>query len=120
MDNPLELLLPMAGFGAGLLLWSRVAHISIALSGLTPNPAKPRDDFAALEIACRRLVLRIAATWMIIMGALLVYMLYQEKTGFALLFAGVEAVPLLTVALFLNTMRRLKRRTVPPKSQTFD
>jgi hypothetical protein len=120
MDNPAELFLPMAGFVGGLLLWSRVAHMMLALSGLTPNPAKPRKDFEAVETACRRLVLRMAAAWMIFVGALLVYMLYHDKTGFAILFAGVEAVPLLTVALFLNTVRRLKRRTVPPKSQTSD
>jgi hypothetical protein len=116
MDNPLEMLLPVAGFVAGLLLWSRVAHLSIALSGLTPNPTKPTATFAVLESAYRRLVFRIAVTWMMIVGAVFGYMLYHEKTGFALLFAGIEAVPLVTVALFLKTMRRLKQRTVSPKS----
>ena len=120
MDNPFELLMPMAGFVVGLLLWSRVAHIGIAVSGLTPSPAKPREDFAALAIASRRLVPRIAATWMILFGTVLVYLLYREKTGFALLFAGIEAVPLLTVTLFFKTMRRLERRMGSPKSQTFE
>ena len=110
----------MAGFVGGLLLWSRVVHIGVALSGLTPNPAKPRNDFAALEGEYRRLVLRIAAAWLIVVGSVLVYMLYHEKWGFALLFAGLEVVPLLTVALFLNTMRRFKRRSVPPELPTSD
>jgi hypothetical protein len=120
MDNPLEMLLPLAGFVGGLLLWSRVAHISIALSGLTPNPAKPRDDLAALGKAYRRLVLRIAVAWMIFVGALLVYMLHHGRTGFAFLFAGIEAVPLLTVPMFVITVRRINLRKVPSKSQISD
>lgn len=120
MDNPFEMLLPMAGFVGGLLLWSRVAYMTIALSGLTPNPATPPRDFAILEKVYRRLVIRIAAAWMILVGSVLVYMLHLGKEGFALLFAGIEVVPVLTVSLFLNTMRRLKRRSVPPESQTSD
>jgi|SRR5256885_2066086 hypothetical protein len=111
MDNPFEMLLPMAGFAGGLILWSRVAHMTIALSGLAPNPAKTPGDFAVLERTCRRLMLRIAAAWLILVGSVLVYMLYHHKVGFALLFAGIEVVPLLTVTLFLNTIRRFKRRS---------
>jgi hypothetical protein len=120
MDNPLEMLLPIAGFVGGLLLWSRVAHISIALSGLTPNPAEPRNDIETLEAACRRLVLRIAGTWLTLGGAVLVYMIYHQKLGFALLFAGIEVVPLLTVSLYLNAVRRVRRRSVPPESRASD
>jgi len=120
MDNLFEMLLPMAGFVGGLLLWSRVAHMTIALSGLTPNPTKTPADFVVLERAYRRIVLRIAAVWLILVGSVLVYMLYHEKVGFALLFAGIEVVPLLTVTLFLNTVRRFKRRSVPPDSPPAD
>jgi hypothetical protein len=120
MDNPLELLLPMAGFIGGILLWSRVAHIAVALSGLTPNPANPVNDFGALEKAYRRMVFLIAVAWLIIMGVVLVYMLYRDKTGFALLVSGLLAVPLLTVTNFLVTVRRHKRRTATPKSQSHD
>ncbi len=120
MDNPLELLLPMAGFIGGILLWSRVAHIIIALSGLTPNPAKPVSDFGAMEKAYRRMVFLIATAWLIVMGTVLVYMLYRDKTGFALLFSGISAVPLLTVTNFLIIVRRHKRRAATLKSQSND
>ena len=118
MNNPLQMVLPMAGFIGGLFLWSRVAHLAIAVSGLTPNPSNPGRDPEAMERACRRLVLRIAAGWLCVTGAVLAYMLYYDKTGFALLIGGVSAVPLLTVTNFLVILRRLKRRAAEHGSQS--
>jgi hypothetical protein len=56
MDNPLEMVLPLVGFAGGILVWSRVAHVVIAISGLEPNPSDPVRDPATLENAYRRLV----------------------------------------------------------------
>lgn len=49
MDNPLEIVLPVADFIGGILLWSPVAHIAMAASGLAPNPANPVRDLGAME-----------------------------------------------------------------------
>lgn len=118
MDNPLQMLLPIVGFIGGIFLWSRVAHLVIALSGLTPNASKTKTEPAALEKAYRRLVLLIAAGWLMLTGGVLAYVLYTDKTGWALLFAGVFGVPLFTVANFLLIVRRHRSRRAGPESQS--
>ena len=118
MDTPLEMTLPIAGFVGGLFLWTRVAHIVIAISGLTPNPANPVTDLEATEKAYRRVVFLIAAVWLAVIGAVLAFMMYRENTGFALLFSGILAVPLFSISNFLIIVRRHKRRAAARKSQT--
>ncbi len=120
MDNPLEILLPIAGFVGGIFLWSRVAHTVIAISGVTPNPSNPVNDLVAMEKAYRRIVFLIATVWLGVIGAVLVYLAYSDKTGFALLFGGILAVPLFTVPNFLIIVRRHKRRAQTRKSQSPD
>jgi predicted anti-sigma-YlaC factor YlaD len=99
---------------------SRVAHIAVAASGLTPNPSNPVNDLGAMEKAYRRMVFLIATVWLAVVGAVLVYMVYRNKTGFALLFGAVLAVPLLTVPNFLIIVRRHKRRVATRESRTPD
>jgi hypothetical protein len=118
MDNPLQMLLPISGFIGGIFLWSRVAHLVIALSGLTPNPSNAVKELTPLVEAYRRLVLLIAAGWLTVTGAVLAYMLHTDKTGWALLFGGIFAVPLFTVTNFLAIVRRHKNRAAAPKSQS--
>jgi hypothetical protein len=65
-----------------------VAHLVIALSGLTPNPSSTVTEPEALEKAYRRLVLLIAAGWLMLAGAVLAYMVYTDKTGWAFLVAA--------------------------------
>jgi len=60
-------------------------------------------------------VLLIAAGWLAVVGATLAYMLYNDKTGWALLFGGILAVPLFTVTYSLAIMRRYRNRVVAPK-----
>ena len=43
-------------------------------------------------------------------------MLYRGNMGFALLFGGIEAVPLVTVTNFPIGVRRYERRTAAPKT----
>lgn len=117
MDNPLLMLLPIVGFIGGIFLWSRVAHLVIALSGLTPNPANPVKELSPVVKAYRRLVLLIAAGWLTVIGVVLAYMLYADKTGWALLFIGIFTVPLLTVTNFLVIVRR-RQRASGAKSQS--
>lgn len=120
MDNPLEMILPIAGFIGGILLWSRVAHTVIAVSGVTPTPTNPVNDLVAMEKAYRRIVFLIAIGWLGVIGAVLAYMVYRDKTGFALLFGGILAVPLFTVPNFLILVRRHKRRAEARKSKLPD
>jgi hypothetical protein len=117
MDNSLQMLLPIAGFIGGIFLWSRVTHLVIALSGLAPNPTNAVKELTPLVKAYQRLVLLIAAGWLTVAGAVLAYMLYNDKTGWALLFGGILAVPLFTVTNFLVTVRRHRNRAAAPKSQ---
>ncbi|MDB5392900.1 MAG: hypothetical protein JWM91_406 [Rhodospirillales bacterium] len=117
MNDSLQILLPMAGFIGGIFLWVRVAHLAVALSGLTPNPSNPVKEFAALAKAYRRLVLLMAAVWLTVTGAAFAYMLSTEKTGWALLMGGALAVPLYTVTNFLVIVHRHKRRAAAAKSQ---
>jgi hypothetical protein len=111
MNIALQMLLPMAGFIGGIFLWSRMAHLAVALSGLTPNPSNPAREFAGLESAYRRMVLSLAAGWLIIIGTVFSHMLYSGKTGWAFLIGGLLAVPLFTVTNFLLVVRRHKRLT---------
>jgi hypothetical protein len=110
MDNSLQMLLPLAGFIGGIFLWARVAGLLIALSGLTPKPSAASDDVASLVTAVRRLVLQLAGAWVMVIGAVLAYMLSMDKTGWALLFGGVLAVPLFTVTNFLVIAHRRQKR----------
>lgn len=104
------MLLPIAGLLGGIRLWSRVVHMAIGLSGLTPYPPRTDREFAPLLRAFRRLVLVIAAAWAILFGAVLAYMLFTGKTGWALLFGGIFIVPLLTVTSFFVRVRRYQKR----------
>ena len=82
-----------------------------------PNtePGKGREGIHALVKAYERLVLLIAASWLAVVGATLAYMLYDDKTGWALLFGGILAVPLFTVTYFVAIMRRYRNRVAAPK-----
>ena len=120
MDNPLEMILPIVGFIGGILLWSRVAHTVIAVSGVTPTPTNPVKDLEAMEKTYRRIVFLTAVVWLAVIGTVLVYMMYRDKTGFALLFGGILAVPLFTVPNFIILVRRHKRRAETRKSQQRD
>ena len=83
-----------------------------------PNtePGKGREGIhAPRKKAYERLVLLIAASWLAVVGATLAYMLYDDKTGWALLFGGILAVPLFTVTYSLAIMRRYRNRVVAPK-----
>ncbi|MDB6012232.1 MAG: hypothetical protein JWL65_4482 [Gammaproteobacteria bacterium] len=118
MDNPLQMLLPLAGFIGGIVLWSRVAHLAIALSGLTPNPSNPAKDLGAMEKSYRRVVISIAGGWLCIIGAALTYTLQHDNTDWALLLGGILAVPLFTVTNFLVIARRHRRRAATLKAQS--
>jgi len=120
MDNPLEMILPIAGFIAGMYLWSRVVHIVVAVLGLIPTPNNPVTDLVAMEKAYRRMVFLFATIWLAVIGTVLACMVYRDKTGFALLFGGILAVPLLTVPNFLIVVRRHKRRAQMSKSLSPD
>jgi hypothetical protein len=117
MSNPLQWLLPAVGFMGGIILWWRVAHTAIVLSGLTPNPSSPAQDMDAMENGYRRLVLRIGTGWLCVTGAALASLLYHGQIGFALLLSGVFAVPLLAVTNFFVIVRRHKRRAANLRSQ---
>ena len=116
MDNSLQMLLPIGGFIGGIFLWARVAALLIALSGLTPNPAATNEDATPLVKAVRRLVLLLATAWLTVIGAVLAYMLYTDRTGWGLLFGGLLAVPLFTVTNFLVIVRRRQNRSSVPNS----
>jgi hypothetical protein len=110
MDNSLQMLLPIGGFIGGIFLWSRVAGLLIALSGLTPNPSGTEKDVAPAVKAVRRLVLLLAAAWLTVIGAVLTYMLYTDRIGWALLCGGLLAGPLFTVTNFFVIVRRRQNR----------
>ena len=116
----MEMILPIVGFIGGIFLWSRVAHTVVAVSGVTPTPTNPVNDLEAMEKTYRRIVFLIAIIWLAVIGTILVYMMYSDKTGFALLFGGILAVPLFTVPNFMILVRRHKRRAETRKSQLPD
>ena len=109
MDTPLQPVLPIVGFSGGILLWSRVAHLLIAASGLRSRKANTQNEVRELIKPIRRMMLLLAAVWLVIVGATLAYMISIDKPGWALLSAGVLAVPLFTVTNFLLVIRRRQR-----------
>jgi hypothetical protein len=109
-DTPLMGILPVLGFCGGCILWTRIAYLVIAISGLTSNPGQPSKDSVAQEKVARRVVLGMAATWLLIVGCTISSFLKHGKTGFALLFGGLLVVPALTVTHFFIAVRQHRQR----------
>ena len=122
-SNPwLWLVVPLAGFLAGLMLWSRLTHWAIAIFGLWPDRSKPPLDVPTAVKKVQRLVWLMSSGWVIVFGTLVGFELYTARTGWALFFGATLAVPLLMATTILKTMRKtsklIQQRAAAPQPPT--
>ena len=107
----LELSLPIIGFLAGLLLWSRLVYVTVGVLGaigkvdLVVKLRNPSDSEISRFIA----VLAVSAiTWLLAFSIVVAHFALSvpPATGWALFFGGMAVTP---CAIGLTTARAIRR-----------
>ncbi len=114
-----QLSLPFFGFIAGVLLWSRVVHMSIAIYS-----AVRKVDLVALlkeptesQLSVFLLVALLSCLgWLLAFGGLAVYLGVRAapSTAWALFFAGIALGPAPACFFTVRNVRRMRQRSTAP------
>ena len=114
-----QIFIPLLGFAAGVLLWSRVVHIVIAVYSairkvdLAAQLKSPTDDLLSVFLI---VALCSCLGWLLVFGSIAAYRALLTPTSFpwALFFGGVALGPAPAYYFTVRNVRRMREHRVEP------
>jgi hypothetical protein len=106
-------LLVLPGLTAGLLVWSRIVHLSFALTGLTSTIRPSVEVPVAVLGRYVAALLVFGGVWLAVFSGIAAYFyLHQQSRGWPWFFVGIAATPCLVLPNALIVWRRIRDRAL--------
>jgi hypothetical protein len=117
--DPLNILLSIVGFTAGLMLWSRIANTAFAIVSTVTKSEDAKQPTSTDTLPLRALLWFCGAAflWLMIFGGLYVHG-GSSTVGWAWFFGGMTATPVFVSVNVAMALRRRRRESAARGSPT--